>query len=139
MFDRGDEIARESVSVTVKASGGNGGDGIVGTWNLYYEEDDGVLETIDETVMLQFSSDESLVSNLVSDTYGASRFEGTWHLQGNTLTLTWTAVGQDPDGTVEDDDVEPTDPPNIETLQAEISGNTLTLTGGTWISKWQRI
>jgi len=121
VFDGGDEIARENVSVTVKTSGGNGENGIVGSW--HYEED-----------AIQFNSDGSYVSNSVGSDGWAYREEGTWQLQGDSLTLTCTAEGYDTDGTVEDEDMVPEDPPGNVTFQVKISGNTLSLV----LSKWQR-
>jgi hypothetical protein len=118
------------------SQGGGNGD-IVGTWLLYYVECDGIPDTVDYINRHTYNSTGFFSRTVIEDEY-FYRADGTWQLQGNTLTITITAEGEDLDG----EDMVPVDPPEIITCQANVSGDILTLTGieegETCISKWQR-
>lgn len=110
---------------------------LFGTWDLISLETDGlstdcpgeiVLSETDSvscgTQSTTFNPDGTLVGIETTDELGDpydERSEGTWSTEGSTLILTYTQEGPD------EDNLQPIDPPRVETATWSVTGTTLSI------------
>jgi hypothetical protein len=110
---------------------------LFGTWDLISLEAEGMSTDCPGEIVLSetesvscgtesitLNSDGTLIDIETTDELGDPydyRTEGTWSTAGSTLTLTYTAEGPD------EDNLQPIDPPQVETSTWSLTGTTLTV------------
>ena len=110
---------------------------LIGTWDAVSIEAEGMsmscpgeIELSDTssvscfTQAITFNTDGTFVGVQTTDEFGDPfdwRNEGTWSMEGSTLTLTYLQEGPDADN------LEPIDPPETGSASWSVSGDTLTI------------